>query len=413
MNLDAVRALVSPVGAEALTLADEQEDPSSLAAAGALRARFPAELAAAALTQAELRRRARTKFGPLARRMLFTRGGLEQATRPAVAAGHAAHLKAVGSRRVADFGCGIGSDAMGFLAAGLEVVAIERDPVTAEIARHNLALISGSTASPSPPPGAFRVVVGDAEELAPAFLDESTAAFCDPARRNVNRRLWRVEDFTPSWSFVLGLLNGARPAGVKLGPALPHALIPTGVHAEWVSHGGDTVEVALWAGTADPDGTSAAVVLPGARVLVDPTAPPLEVVMPRRYLYEPDGAVIRAGAINQVGHRLQAGLLDGQIAYLTSDLLVSTPFARAFVVEEVLPYQERTLRRWLTDHRVGSLEIKQRGIDGDPAALRKRLKPRGPASATFVISRTPHGAQVLVVRRVPAAALDDHTQGHG
>jgi hypothetical protein len=48
---------------------------------------------------------------------------------------------------------------------------------------------------------------------------------------------------------------------------------------------------------------------------------------------------------------------------------------------------------------VGTLEIKKRGVDVDPAELRRRLQPSGPASATLVLSRTPAGAVALVVQR--------------
>lgn len=47
-----------------------------------------------------------------------------------------------------------------------------------------------------------------------------------------------------------------------------------------------------------------------------------------------------------------------------------------------LPYDERGLRRWVQEQGVGILEIKVRGIDVDPAVLRKKLKPAGKASAT-------------------------------
>ena len=43
-----------------------EEEPESLAAASRMRARFSPELAAAALTQATLRRQARAKFGDVA-----------------------------------------------------------------------------------------------------------------------------------------------------------------------------------------------------------------------------------------------------------------------------------------------------------------------------------------------------------
>ena len=84
---------------EALDAAMSEEDPESLAAATRLRARFGPELAATALTQATLRRQARTKFGEAAAEMFFTRVGLEQATRPEVADHHASRFAEAGVRR--------------------------------------------------------------------------------------------------------------------------------------------------------------------------------------------------------------------------------------------------------------------------------------------------------------------------
>jgi hypothetical protein len=46
------------------------------------------------------------------------------------------------------------------------------------------------------------------------------------------------------------------------------------------------------------------------------------------------------------------------------------------------------------------VEIKKRGIDIDPAELRRRLRLVGPNSATVVISRTPRGALAAVVERI-------------
>ena len=48
---------------------------------------------------------------------------------------------------------------------------------------------------------------------------------------------------------------------------------------------------------------------------------------------------------------------------------------------------------------VGTLEIKVRGLDVDPAVLRRRLKPSGPNSATVILTPTPEGARAVVARR--------------
>ncbi len=78
--------LRTPEGSAALALAASMAGADPLAAASAMRARgVPPELAATALTQVDLRRRAIGKFGPAAASMFFTRAGLEQATRAVVA----------------------------------------------------------------------------------------------------------------------------------------------------------------------------------------------------------------------------------------------------------------------------------------------------------------------------------------
>ena len=407
---------------EALSAAAVEGDLESLSAGERLRARFGPDLAAAALTQEGLRRRAVAKFGDEARALFFTRDGLEQATRPAVAAHHAARLRASGVGGVLDLGCGVGSDAMAFLRAGMSVRAVDIDTDTAAIAAANLETVSsrsrsrsggdfgdsvsGEAGSRGP---TYEVVVGDAEHDAGVSAPESTpgdwAWFADPARRDRTGRVWRLADFSPSWPFVLRLLAQDRVAGVKLGPALPHAEIPAGVEAEWVSHRGTTLEAALWAGGDAIAGGRRATVIDDhdgvASLLADATAPTAEVGPVRRYVYEPDGAVIRAGGIAVLAARLHATLLDPKIAYLSSDEGAPTPFAQAFEVLERLPYAEKSLRAWLRERKVGSLEIKQRGIDLDPAQLRRRLAPRGSAKATFLVTRTPKGALVLAVRRVP------------
>ena len=371
---------------DALAAAMSEEDPESLAAASRMRAQFGPELAAAALTQATLRRQAKAKFGEAAVQMFFTRAGLEQATRPEVADHHASRFRLAGVRKVIDLGCGIGSDSMAFARAGLEVLAVDVDPETAAVAQANLA-------------GVADVICTDANEVAEQLITARVGVFCDPARRNDHGRVWRVEDFEPRWPTVMQLFDGGRTAGVKLGPALPHSLIPEAVEAEWITHRGETVEVGLWSGPGATPGRRSALIMPNAR-LIATTAPPLPVRDLGSYLYEPAGAVIRAGAIAELGAQLGAGLLDPQVAYLTGDQLCSTPFATAFEVRQRLPFHTKALRSWVREAQIGVLEIKKRGIEVDPAELRRRLRLAGSNSATIVISRTPSGAIAAVVQRI-------------
>lgn len=395
--------LVSAVGQDALAEVASWSDVRSLAAATRLRKRFPPELAAAVLSQVELRSKARTKFGELAELLLFTPAGLEQATRASVASYRAGLIKGAGFSRVVDLGCGLGADSLALVRAGVDVVAVEADPVTAGFARHNLA-VAGESGLDEPGlggSGTAEVVVGDAVELAPQLLGDGDFVFADPARRSGGNRTWQVEDFSPGWRFIEALFE--RPAWVKLGPGMPHRLIPPEVSARWISDGGDLVETALTTGLHAP-GERCAVLLAGphelaAGIRAEVLDRPIEA---GEVLYEPDPAVIRSGAVGPLAARLGARQVTDQIPYLVAREAVATPFGRAFAVVEAMPWKEKTLKAWCREHAIGVLEIKKRGIELDPAALRRRLKLNGQASATVVLTPTGDGAQLLIVERLPA-----------
>lgn len=375
--------LFTPQGRAALAAASREADPTSLAAATRLRKLFAPEVAVAALAQESLRRKGRAKFGSMSHDLFLTPEGLEQASRPGVSAWRASRLAAMGIRHVVDLGCGIGADARAFLASGMSVTAVEIDPMTAEFARVNL-------------PGAD-VVVGDAEVIGAEMVARApcdTAVFLDPARRTQAGRTWRVADYRPSWSFVSQMLRRA-PAVVKLGPGVPKEILPSDVECCWVSHRGDVVEASLWS----PGNGFAAQLLPDdIRLDGDDPRYELSVAEAGRYLYEPDGAVIRSGLLDRISPDLW--LLDPHVAYLSSDKLVESGFLTAFELIEQLPFDIASLKKWVKDHQVGSLEIKKRAIDLDPADLRRKLKPRGPNSATLILTRTLQGARAYVARRV-------------
>lgn len=383
MEPDLAERLIADEGRAALADAATETDPSSLAAATRLRRDHDPQLAAAASAQETLRRRAVTKLGAEAEDWYWTADGLEQATRGPVAAWRADRLVEAGHRRIVDLGCGLGVDAAAMARAGLEVVAVERDPVTATFARANLA------------PLGVVVHTGDAVGWAPRLLDDTTAVFCDPARRTTRGRSWQVADFSPPYELVRGWL-GEHGGMVKLGPGLPYHLIGEDADVTWVSDRGDVVEAALVPGP----GLREAVVLPeGSRLTAG--GDPVGTGPVGRFLLEPDGAVIRAGATDVLARRIGAHRLDPRIAYLCcDDEPPESEFATRFLVREVLAWKEATLRAWVRDQGIGTLEIKKRGIELDPAQLRRRLRPRGRAAATVVITPTTDGARAVVVDRI-------------
>jgi hypothetical protein len=353
----------------------------------------PPGLVAAVLTQAKLRSKAAAKFGEFADRMLFTEAGLEQATRLPVAARHAGRFVAAGLDSVADLCCGIGGDAMALAALELDVLAVETDEVTAAIASYNLAPFPNVT-----------VVHGPAEKTDLRGID---GVYLDPARRTPGHgqtsRLTDPDDYSPSLTFAFELATG-RSVGIKLGPGFDRDLIPSTAEAQWVSVDGQLVEMGLWfGGLARPGIRRAALVLDGDKAS-ELTAPgdsdDVESGPLGEYLYEPNGAVIRARLIGDLARTIGARMLSDGIAYLTADDAVSTPFAVGFRVLETLPFQERELKRALKERGIGTLEIKKRGVDVDPATLRKRLSLSGSRSATIVLTRIAGKHTALLVERL-------------
>ncbi|MGJ0202897.1 THUMP-like domain-containing protein [Leucobacter sp. gxy201] len=396
------RALLAPDGAERLRGVEAEiaggSDPSAVGAALRRAGAEPDEVSAL-LTQADLRRRARAKFGALASRLLFTPAGLEQATRAPIAALHAARFARAGCASVADLGCGIGAESLAIAGAGLTPAPVELDPFTARLAAHNLRAVGCDA----------EVRVGDAEALPLAHGVDG--AFLDPARRTAGhrdtRRLASHGDYSPSLGFAFS--HGDRmPTGVKLGPGLDRDLIPENAEAQWVSSDGQLVEMGLWFGAAARPGIGrAALVHRSGRdgddhvheLTASADTPDAEARGLGEFLYEPDGAVIRARLIGLLAEQLGAGMVSARIAYLTGDELVPTPFAAAFRVLERLPAKEKQLRKALAAREIGRLEIKKRGADVDPAQLRSRLKLQGSRSATLFLTREGERHVALLAER--------------
>jgi hypothetical protein len=346
-------------------------------------------LVAAVLHQSRLRARAVAKFGPFADRMLFTTAGLEQATRLSVAALHAGRFRDAGLRRIADLGSGIGADALAMAAIDLEVTAVELDEVTAALAAYNLAPFESA-----------QVVNDDAT----AFdLDGFDGAWLDPARRSQGRRLTDPADWTPSLDFAFGLAQRL-PVGVKLGPGIDRALIPADCEAQWISVDHEVVELGVWFGPLARQGVArAALVIANGRsaeLTAAGDSADVEAGELGQFVYEPDGAVIRARLIGDLGRQIQGRMLDPQIAYLTADEPVATEFASCFRVRETFAFDLRTLKKQLAARNIGVLEIKKRGVDVDPAALRTRLALKGEESATLIVTRIGERRVALLADRV-------------
>jgi SAM-dependent methyltransferase len=388
VNLELLAALRTADGSAALAAAADVADGEPLAAATALRARgISPDLASAALTQADLRRRGRTKFGAAADLMLFTRPGLEQATRAVVADRRAARLADAGVRSLADLGCGLGSDALAAARRGIRVHAVDADPLTAALAAANAAAA-----------GLADLVTVECADATTVPVEKFDAVFADPARRRAGRgRVMDPRSWSPSWDFIATLPERVPRTVLKLAPGIDHALLPAGAEGEWVSVDGDLVEAAFWCGPLAAVARRA-VLLPGGAELTGSGVEAAPVGPVGTFLYDPDPAVVRSHLVAEFAAAVGGRIADPEIAYVYTDTAVDTGYGRRLEITDVLPFSLKRLRTLLRDRGVGRLEIRKRGSALEPEQLRRDLRLSGSAGASLVLTRVAGAPTVLLCR---------------
>jgi SAM-dependent methyltransferase len=410
--------LLSPAGTELLArVARAREDGQpTLATAARLRQEFPASLVAAATAQDELRVAGLAKFSR-ALEMLFTRPGLEQASSERAARHRAGRLNDTAGQqgRLADLGCGIGGDLIA-LAAGREVLAVDRDPDHLLMAAHNTGVYGAAEG--------LRTQQADVRDVDLAGV---TTVFADPARRSPrggaqrgagqrgagqSRRL-RPGDSEPPLDWCFALTGQVPNVIIKAAPGLPAGTSPDGWETEFVADGRDLKEAVLWSpalatvparATILPAGPTAG---PAAgqtashnvgqttgrtegHTLTPEPGDPVPVRAPGAYLFDPSPAVTRAGLVEDLARRLGAWKIDDRIAFLSMDApgsALDTPFARALEVIESAPWNEKHFARRLRELGIGSADLRRRGLAGDVDQIRRRLKLSGPRRATLVLTR--------------------------
>jgi hypothetical protein len=321
-----------------------------------------------------LRRRAGPKLGDVGD-WLLTDEALQQATAAPVAAHRARRLA---GRIVHDVTCSIGTE-LAALRPVADVLGSDIDPVRLVMAQHNVA----------------DVPLCRADALDPISRD--TVVLADPARRSAGRRRFDPRDYSPPLDLLLHAYRD-RDLVVKCSPGIDFdKLRGLGFdgEVEVTSLAGDVREACLWSPSLAERGVSrrASVLGGDGRVeqITDAQPDDSPIAPAGRWIVDPDGAVVRAGLVRHYAVRHRLWQLDPKIAYLSGEELPDG--VRGFEVLEKIPFTERRLRHALSALDCGSVEILVRGLDVDPAVLRRRLRLRGTRPLSVVITRIGAGAR--------------------
>jgi hypothetical protein len=412
MDIPIFLRLIDPEGCEALRLAADLEikEENFLAGWTALQRRgVEKDLARVALETALLRIRAAGKFSR-AGEMFFTRDGLEQASAEPLSRHRAERFR--GRTRIVDLGCGIGGDSIA-LAACAPVLAVDREEIRLRMARENVKAYAPAYETQFILTDLLKPGLISDGSAAPSATGRDTAYYCDPSRRDAeSRRIFSVRRYLPPLEKILRWRGAGREAAlcVKISPGVRWEEIEReDCEVEFVSWNGELKEAVLWYGPFQTV-RRRATILPSGETMTGGEENNA-ISPPRRILYEPDPSVLRAGLVRQLATRLRAAQIDPEIAYLTADDFLPTPWAKAYRIEESMPFGLKRLREWLRARSVGKVIVKKRGSAIEPEALEQRLRLRGDRLRILFLTKAGGKPYVLIADEMLGAEKQDAALG--
>jgi hypothetical protein len=318
--------------------------------------------------------------------------GLEQSTAETVARHKARRFE---GGLIVDLCAGIGGDSLALTERG-DVMAVDLDHGMCRRLAWNAAVYDV----------AQRVL--PCQSRADEFpIPKGAWVHVDPDRRASGRdRARSLAHYKPGLEFLLKLPRRSPGGAIKLSPASDFAeqFERPEFEIELVSLHGECKEATVWFGAlvksrrsatrlpenvtwTDRDGD----LRPGALAPIAPVS---------TYVYDPDPALLRARLLDSFATAHELGRIAADVDYLTGKSLVATPFLAAFEVESVHPLDMKQLRQLVAARNLGPLEIKMRGLDLTPEALRTQLRARGSHTATLILAGGAGTAQAILAHRI-------------
>ncbi len=371
--------------------------------------------------QVELRWRSRTRF-PRPDNWLWTERSLAQAS-DYWTARYKASLFPI-NHTVVDACCGAGADLVALAGRG-EVIGIDSDRRMAELSQDN-ARAHG-----------YRVVVAT-EEIDGVWPVRGQWLSIDPDRRPSGRRTTEADEFSPTLETVLMIVRSTRGAIIKLAPSTRidneqlKRMEDIGQRV-WLGNQGECRQQLLLTGQlAEASMRKAVLCEPeapgdfhgkngatkgnttaerpaherfGLVYLGDPATSIDFCDSPGRFVFDLHNVLHASDLQTSWAELNNLRCLGSAHGYFTADSPLASPWARAFEVLEVLPWDDRQLRKWLRKRGAGKVEVKTRGmldrtIHIDANACQKRYSAVEGEPMTLLVTRLANRVRCIVARRL-------------
>lgn len=309
-------------------------------------------------------------------------------------------------QRMADLSGGMGVDAYFFAQYFERVTYVEQNPELTELARHNFAVLGARN---------IEVVNSDAAQFLKDNPEPFDLLYLDPARRDEQqRRVFRLAGCQPNVPEMLNLLLSHAPRILlKTAPLLDLSTATAELKAVthiWVVAVGNEVKEVLYLLGAKHDeieadnisicavnlGDSAATAGVTFTRAEEQAAMP-QYSAPQRYLYEPNAAILKAGAFKTFATRYGlAKLHPNTHLYTSADFVPGVP-GRIFEVRAVARYDRKAVQALLPE---GRANVAVRNFPDTAEATRKKLGLEDGGEWYVFGVRDGEGVKVVVGRKV-------------
>jgi len=312
---------------------------------------------------------------------IFTIKGVQQSSSTLLAEYHSKKMEHF--ETVADLCCGNGIDLHHIAVGKKQVWAVDFDKETLLAAKYNNSKHKNIKY--------LKIIAQD-------FTKKVEAIFIDPDRRSGKRRLVEAEDLSPSLSEVLEMQKITPNILVKLSPAMDYKNLYISVDHSWefISENGELKEILLCLGMFAQK-RNKAVLLP-KKVELIANNEKIDVSKIKKYLLEPDVAIIRAGMVQDLGALFNANLIDEHLALLTFPEEIYSDYFKTYEVIDEINFNRKLLQKYLREKSIGKLVIKTRGFNQSVEQFRKKIKLTGEKSALMFILRIGKGHRIIFAK---------------
>ena len=290
-----------------------------------------------------------------------------------------------------DLTAGYGVDTFFMAEHAQEAHYVERNPELCHIAQHNFSL-----ARPH-----IRVHNTTAEEFlasSPHLLSSHRLIYLDPARRSQSGgKVFRIEDCEPNVTEILPTLRKLTShIMIKFSPMLDITAAMRALGHDWDTHivavNNEVKEVLILTGKGSIYAVNICATHTDSFVFNDEEEKKAQVSFAsdiEQYIYEPNAAIIKAGAYRLIGERYGIKKLDTNTHLYTSDKLLPDFPGRKWQVQEVL-----------TKHSALNTKLKYsiltRNYPLSPDQVRKKLKLQD-GDDLYIVGARLQGKPVLVL----------------